>query len=177
MHAIWGAIPAEGRRVPGDDFHWVFTLDHRINPLALGKLRLIYGLLFRCAADTLLAFARNPKWLGATPGILMVPHTWGQTLDLHSHVHRIVTGGGLTEDGLWRAARPHFLLPVPALSRGKVLEVLRQALTRGEVRLPDGETEPKAIQSFIDTCQQSDWVVYAKSSFDHPDAVLDDLCR
>ena len=73
-----------------------------------------------------------------------------------------------------------FLFPVHALSRvfrGKFLDALTQAFTQGEVRLPDGKTEPKAVESFIDGCKQQDWVVYAKSSFKNPEAVLDYLSR
>ncbi len=107
-----------GAKRVADPSQPVFTLDHRINPLAIGRPRRIYGLLFRSAADTLLAFARNAKWLGATPGILLFLHTWGQKLDLHIHVHCIVTGGGLTKEGVWRSSKPYFLFPVHAPSQG-----------------------------------------------------------
>lgn len=57
----------------------------------------------------------------------MVLHTWSQTLMHHPHVHGLVTGGALTTEGHWRAAKPGFLFPVQALSRvfrGKYLDAL-----------------------------------------------------
>jgi len=175
----------EARRaelLPVEYFHLVFTLDHKINPLALGNPRLIYGLLFRRVADTLLAFARNPKWLGATPGILIFLHTWGQQLELHIHAHCIVTGGGLTEEGVWRSAKPHFLFRVDALSevfRAKFLDSLRRALANNEVRLPkaDSGTGAESIAEFIQACKEHDWVVYAKGSYANPEGILDYLGR
>ncbi len=38
---------------------------------------MVYDLLFRAAADTLLAIAADPKHLGARVGITAVLHTWG----------------------------------------------------------------------------------------------------
>ena len=173
----------EARRaelLPVEYFHLVFTLDHRINPLAIGRPRVIYGLLLRRAADTLLEFACNPKWLGATPGILLFLHTWGQKLDLHIHVHCIVTGGGLTKEGAWRSTKPHFLFPVHALSnvfRAKFLDSLRRALANNEVRLPKSETAVESIAEFIQSCKAHEWVVYAKGSYANPEGILDYLGR
>ncbi len=48
-------------------FHVVFTLPHVLNALAQGNPRVLYTLLFRAAADTLLAFGRDPRHLGGTP--------------------------------------------------------------------------------------------------------------
>jgi hypothetical protein len=173
----------EARRaelLPVEYFHLVFTLDHRINPLAIGEPRLIYGLLFRSVADTLLGFARNPKWLGATPGILIFLHTWGQKMDLHIHVHCIVTGGGLTKEGAWRSAKPHFLFPVSKLSevfRAKFLDSLRRALANHEVRLPKSETADGSIAEFIQSCKAHEWVVYAKGSYADPEGIFEYLSR
>jgi len=173
----------EARRaelLPVEYFHLVFTLDHKINPLALGNPRLIYGLLLRRVADTLLAFARNPKWLGATPGILIFLHTWGPELDLHVHAHCIVTGGGLTEQGTWRSSRPHCPFPVHALSnvfRAKFLDSLRRALANGEVHLPKTGAGAESIGAFIQACKERDWVVYAKGSYADPEGILDYLGR
>ena len=80
-------------------FHVVFTLPHALNALAQGNARVIYGLLFRAAADTLLTFGRDSRHLGGTIGITAILHTWGQTLTQHLHLHCLVTGGALAPDG------------------------------------------------------------------------------
>ena len=102
--------------LPVPYFHLVFTLPHEINPLAQGNPKVIYGLLFQAASDTLQSFGRDPKWLGGEIGITMVLHTWGQNLSQHLHVHCVVSGGALAPDGRWIPAKRGFLFPVRALS-------------------------------------------------------------
>ena len=72
-------------------FHVVLTLPHLLNALAQGNPRVIYALLFRAAADTLLTFGRDPRHLGGTVGITAILHTWGQALTQHLHLHCLVT--------------------------------------------------------------------------------------
>jgi len=149
-------------------FHVVFTLPQALNPLAQGRPAVIYQLLFRAAAETLLAFGRNPKWLGAEIGLTAILHTWGQRLNQHLHLHCIVTGGGLTDTGEWQSAKPHFLFPVRALSRvfrGKYLEGLEAALREDKVRLSDGAHDADATAAFLRELRTRDWVVYAKPPF------------
>lgn len=98
--------------LPVPYFHVVFTLPHELSGLVLQNKRLLYDLLFRSSAATLLEVARDPKHLGADMGLLSVLHTWGQNLQHHPHVHCIVPAGGLARDGSrWVAASPRFFLP------------------------------------------------------------------
>lgn len=98
--------------------HVVFTLPHQLNPLIRVNQRALYTLLFQAAAQTLQHFARDPKHLGAELGITAVLHTWGPTLTEPVHVHCIVTGGGLTAEGMqWRSWRRRFLFALTALSK------------------------------------------------------------
>ena len=101
---------------------------------------MVYGLLMRAAAETLLEVAADPKHLGAEVGVLAVLHTWGQNLALHPHVHCVVTGGGLSPDGSrWVAGRDDFFLPVRVLSRvfrGKFLGRAPRRLPAGAAPLP-----------------------------------------
>ena len=112
-------------------FHVVFTLPHDLNALAQGNPRVLYALLFRAAADTLLTFGRDPRHLGGTIGITAILHTWGQALTQHLHLHCLVTGGALATDrSHWIAGRSTFLFPVRALSpvfRAKYLAGLQRA--------------------------------------------------
>src|SRR4029453_17250163 len=99
-------------------FHLVFTLPAPIADVAYHNKRLIYDLLFKAAAETTLAIAADAKHLGARIGITAVLHTWGSAMTHHPHVHMIVPGGGLSDDGSrWIACRPEFFLPVRVLSR------------------------------------------------------------
>lgn len=171
----------QGELLPGVEyFHVVFTLPHALNPLAQGRPAVIYRLLFRAASETLLAFGRNPKWLGAEIGFTTILHTWGQRLDQHLHLHCIVSGGGLTDTGEWRSAKPHYLFPVRALSRvfrGKYLEGLAAALRGNEVQLPDGANGRKEVVAFVRELRATDWVVYAKPPFADAEQVVAYLGR
>lgn len=95
-------------------------------------------MLFHAAWATLSELLGDPKYLGATPGMIAALHTWGQTLVLHPHLHCLVTGGGLAGDA-WRAVRNGYLLParvVMPVFRGKLLAALHQALDAGQLSLP-----------------------------------------
>ena len=161
----------------------MFTLPHELNPLAQGNPEAIYGLLFAAAADTLLEFARNPRWLGGEIAATLLLHTWSQTLIHHPHVHALVPGGALGPDGRWIWPRRGFLFPVQALSavfRGKFLAGLCQLLQQDKLKLA-GSTAPlsqaRAQRIFVAALRANAWVVYAKQSLTGPDKVLDYLAR
>jgi Putative transposase/Transposase zinc-binding domain len=177
--------------LPVEYHHVVFTLPAALGELALANSAVLYDLLMRSAAATLRDVAANPKRLGATIGVLMVLHTWGQNLHHHPHVHCVVTGGGLSCDDAgkieasprWRACRPGFFLPVRVLSRvfrGKFLAGLRAALEQGKLALPTrlaALAEARARAAWCATLYAKDWVVYAKRPFGGPAQVLKYLAR
>jgi Putative transposase/Transposase zinc-binding domain len=177
--------------LPVEYHHVVFTLPAELGELALANPAVLYDLLMRSAAQTLREVAANPKRLGATVGVLMVLHTWGQNLHHHPHVHCVVTGGGLSCDAAgkidasprWLACRPGFFLPVRVLSRvfrGKFLGGLRQALDQGKLALPPRLAtlaEARARARWCATLYAKDWVVYAKRPFGGPAQVLKYLAR
>lgn len=96
-------------------FHVVFTLPHELNPLVYCNQQLLYALLHRCCAQTLLELSSNEKWLGATPGIIQVLHTWDQEMGYHVHMHCIISGGGLTADQKIKKSKSTFFIPVGVL--------------------------------------------------------------
>jgi hypothetical protein len=115
-----------------------FTLPAQLRALAFSHQKIVYGALMRCAAGALLKLTADPRWLGATPSILAVLHTWTRAMLYHPHVHILVSAGGLSADGQqWVAARnPAFLVPVRALSvifRAKVRDALKKSRLLGQV--------------------------------------------
>ena len=152
--------------------HMVFTLPSQLAPLALQNKTEIYSLLFRASAETLLAVARDKKYLGAEIGFFSVLHTWNQKLLLHPHVHCVVPAGGLSPDHTrWISARPGFFLPVRVLSRvfrGKFVAGLRRLHAAGKLGFHGGLatlSEPAAFAAMLRGLFRSDWVVYAKRPF------------
>ena len=108
----------EAELLPVGYFHVVYTLPAQSRDIAYQNKRVIYDLLMKAAAETTLTIAADPKHLGARIGITAVLHTWGSALTHHPHVHMIVPGGGLSEDGArWVSSRPDFLVHVKVLSR------------------------------------------------------------
>jgi hypothetical protein len=169
--------------LPVPYFHLVFTLPDALDPIALAHPRVVYDLLLRCAAETVLEVAADPDHLGARTGVLAVLHTWGQALQFHPHVHCAVPGGGLSADrARWVGSRPDFFLPVRVLGRvfrGKFLEGLRAASADGRLhrpgRCPDGEATE--LERLVSAALRTDWVVYAKPPFGGPEVVLKYLAR
>jgi hypothetical protein len=164
--------------------HVVFTLPHALAPLAFHNKKLLYTLLFRASAATLLEIAADPKHLGAEIGFLSALHTWGQNLLHHPHVHCVIPAGGLSPNHkAWVHPRYPFFLPVKVLSRvfrGKFVAELKRAFRKGELCLP-GMLQPlaqdKAFRSFLRTLFRHDWVVYAKPPFGGAQHVLHYLAR
>ena len=170
--------------LPVPYFHLVFTLPHPLNPLLRVNQRTLYHLLFQAATQTLQEFARDPNHLGAELGITAVLHTWGQTLTEHVHVHRVVTGGGLTADGTqWRQSRRRFLFAVQALSevfRGKYLAGLTRLRAQHQLCLAGASAavaEDQAWAPFLCQWLRPRWVVYAKPPIGGPGQVLKYLSR
>jgi hypothetical protein len=170
--------------LPVPYYHVVFTLPHVLAPLALQNKALVYGLLFRAAAQTLLQIAADPKHLGADIGFLAVLHTWSQTLLAHPHLHCVVPGGGLSPDHRrWIPCGPKFFLPVKVLApvfRGKFLAGLERAFEKHKLTLAGQLAplqSPAAFAALLRTAAQPNWVVYAKRPFAGPAQVLTYLSR
>ena len=170
--------------LPVPYFHMVFTLPAAITDIAYQNKAVIYDLLFKVSAETMLTIAADPKHLGARLAITSVLHTWGSAMTHHPHVHMIVPGGGIALDGSrWIAKRPNFLLPVLVLSRlfrRLMIERLLAAHAAGSLTF-FGDHAPLADgQAFLDhlaPLKKTRWFVYAKRPFAGPKPVLAYLSR
>ena len=174
----------EADLLPVGYFHVVFTLPAEVTAIAYYNKALVYDLLFKAVADTMLTIAADPKHLGARIGITAVLHTWGSALTHHPHIHMIVPGGGLSRDGTrWISARPAFLLPVRvlgALFRRLFLTRLRALHDDGKLAFFGSLThlaERRAFLRHLSPVRKKRWVVYAKPPFAGPEAVLAYLAR
>jgi rubredoxin len=170
--------------LPTRYLHVVFTLPHRLAPLVLQNKKILYDLLFRTSAETLLEVARNPRHLGAEIGFFSVLHTWSQKLSIHPHVHCVVPAGGLSLDHTrWVRSRDNYFLPKGVLReifRGKFVDALEQAFQNGQLRF-EGDlkllAQPKIFAAWLRPLFRQDWVVYLKRPFGGPEYVLHYLGR
>jgi predicted Zn-ribbon and HTH transcriptional regulator len=164
--------------------HVVFTLPHHLSQLVLQNKKLLYDLLFRTSAETLLEVAADPQHLGAEIGFLSVLHTWGQNLLHHPHIHCLIPAGGLSLDRQrWAHPRYHFFLPVHVLSRvfrKKFVDGLKRSFREAQLTFA-GTLQPlendKAFRAFLRPLFRQNWVVYAKPPFGGPHHVLGYLAR
>ena len=101
--------------------------------------KLLYDLFFSCASDTLITLCRDKKYMGATPGIVSVLHTWGQQLNFHPHLHIALSGGGITHTGNFIETRHKgFIIPekvIAKMFRGKYLDALKRYYSSGRLSL------------------------------------------
>jgi Putative transposase/Transposase zinc-binding domain len=174
----------EAELLPVPYFHVVFTLPAQITDIAYQNKAVIYDLLFKASAETVITIAADPKHLGARVGVLSVLHTWGSALTHHPHVHMIVPGGGIALDGKsWVSCRPGFFLPVRVLSRlfrRLFLEKLIAAHRNGELQFFGNHaplTDAQTFAAYLAPLRNSEWVVYSKRPFGGPSEVLRYLAR
>ena len=160
-------------------FHVVFTIPDNLNPLMYQNQETLYKIFFKAVSETLLDLGRDKKYLGAKLGITTVLHTWGQNLNYHPHIHCIIPGGGLTDDGRWVYSRKKFFIPVKVLSkkfRGKFMAYLRQANLNFYGSLEELKI-PGHFDSFVSSMYHKSWVTYCKPPFENASKVLAYLGR
>jgi len=173
----------EGRQkrvLPVHHFHVVFTLPSELRPLARSNPKLVYDLLFKAVSQTLLTLGKDR--LGALLAITAVLHTWTRDMQLHPHLHCIVTAGGLSLDGeRWVPSRANYLFPAEVmrrLIRGKILDGLKRANKAGKLALNGTSAKlakPAVFQATVDRLYGKKWVLYAKKPFGGSDQVLNYL--
>jgi hypothetical protein len=169
----------KGRLLACEPYHVICTMPHELNDLWLAHVAVMTQLLCASVHATLVELLRDPKDLGATPGILATLHTWSQTLLLHPHLHCLVTGGGLTEDGQWVAVRHGFLLPmrvVMAVFRGQLLAAIRQGVVQGTLKLPAGQRQ-QPVANLLNKLGRAQWNVHIRERYPDGPGVLVDLAR
>ena len=174
----------EAELLPVPYFHVVYTLPAKLRDLAFQNKRVVYNLLMKAAAETTLEIAANPKRLGARIGITAVLHTWGSAMTHHPHVHMIVPGGGLSDDGTrWISSRGNFLVHVNVLARlfrAKLLAMLGKAHDDGRLKFFNALSylaDKRAFKRFLGPLRHVKWVVYVKAPFTGPEQVLRYLSR
>lgn len=158
--------------LPVGYFHIVFTIPEELNTLVLHNQKLLYSILIQAAGHTLIELAKDPKFLGATTGVTSVLHTWGQNLSFHPHVHCIVPGGGLSNNGLrFVRSSKKFFIPVKVISRkfkGKFLYLLKQAYCEEKLDFFNKATHLVTKSNFlslVDRLYHQEWVVFCKKTF------------
>ncbi len=159
--------------------HVIFTIPSELHPLWRYNKQTFAGLLFAGCTQSLSELLADDKYLGARPGMLAALHTWGQKLDMHPHLHVLVTFGGLTADGCWRSPKKDCLLPRAVLMhkfRGKFRALLLKALDAGQLVLPPDCSERK-LRNLLNKLGRSVWNVKLLPRYAHGRGVITYLAR
>lgn len=164
-------------------FHVVFTMPEQLHMVIYHNQKLLYDLMYKAVAETLMELADDKKYLGAQIGFFSILHTWGQNLHYHPHIHSVVLAGGLSKLNKWRITSKKFFIPVRILSkkfRGKYLYYLKKYYVQNQLNFyKDTEIykDPKKFQILIDQCYSINWYSYTKETFSGPLAVMKYLGR
>ena len=172
--------------LPVGYYHLVFTIPHQLNGLCFQNKKLMYGILFKAASQTILELSKDTKHLGADTGLITVLHTWGQNMVEHPHVHCIMPAGGLSFDrSHWVHTQKSkdFFIHYKVLSskfRGKFLDLLQKAYNKSALSFK-GMLLPvagkKNFKALISPLYKKAWVVNIQKPFAHPQKVLEYLSR
>src|ERR1700752_4194439 len=170
--------------LPTPYVHIVFTLPPQLASLALQNKKVVYSLLLRASAETLLEVARNPTHLGAEIGFFRLLHIWNQKLHIHPHLHcGVAAGGPSLEPTRWIRSHPRFFLPIPVLRRvfrRKFVVGIESAFQHGQLYL-SGDlaslAQSKFFAAWLRPLFRKNWVVYSKPPFGGPEYVLHYLGR
>ena len=165
-------------------YHVIFTVPHELNDLIYVNQKLLYDLLFSCASDTLITLCRDKKYMGATPGIVSVLHSWGQQMNFHPHLHVALSGGGITHTGNFIETRHKgFIIPeqvIAKMFRGKYLDSLKKYYNSGKLSLT-GKCEPLRNsynwKKFIDNLYSKKWCPFVKETFNGNGNAMEYLAR
>ena len=170
----------EAKLLDCDHFHVVITLPHYLIILWWANPRLMADLLFKCATKTIRKLLADPKHLGAEVGMICTLHTWGRDLSRHPHLHCLVTGGGITENGDWKAVKNDYLLPYKVLRkcfRGCYVKALREAYKKGKLRLPRGLSETDLHKLIDKVASRVKWNTHICERYGHGKGVAIYLAR
>ena len=159
-------------------FHIVTTVPSELNEIFLYNSKICYDILFKATSDTILALAKDTKWLGAKVGITSVLHTWGQTLEFHPHIHSIVTGGGIS-DNKWIEGKKEYLFKVQVMSslfRGKFLAMLKESV----LVFPEDKAclkDKVNFNKFLEPLYEKTWITYIEPPKGKPENVIEYIGR
>ncbi len=140
--------------LPVSYFLGTFTLPQELRNLCRSNQRLFYTILFKSSSDCLKQLAKDEKYLGAEIGIIGILHTWSRALMYHPHVHYLIPGVGISDDGRKvRFSDEDFLIHV------KPLSIIFKSKFRDHLK----QQAPEIFNKISRDVWRKDWVVHIKA--------------
>ncbi len=158
-------IDTAKRRLPKTDYyHLVFTVPTELHYIARKNQSVFYDKLLKAVGETLGAFGASPRWVQGQIGFMAVLHTWDSKLGFFPHVHVMMLGGFLNQEGEFERVQRKVIFPNNCLAKWfktRFLNALREEL---------GEKIPSSFWKLA-------WVVYTKKNFASHHNVVEYLGR
>lgn len=161
-------------------FHIVTTIPAELNRIVMYNNEQVFDILFKATSEAILTLAEDSKWLGAKIGMTSILHTWGQTMELHPHIHSIVTGGGL-KNNQWVQTKDEYLFKVQVLGslyKGKFLSMLKSV--HSKLVFPNEMDELYDLKKFnkwLEPLYQKTWITYIEPPKGSPENVIEYIGR
>jgi hypothetical protein len=170
-----------------EHFHLVFTLPSEYRELWLYNRKWFINTHFKVVSETLKALLHEPtsskdkgqKHLKANTGYISVLHTWGRQLNLHPHIHCVITAGGLNKEGKWIKCNNDYLVPIraiKALYRGKFQAHIKELILSEDVNYPNNQNQESLIV-LHKKVYKKEWSINIQEKYDHANGVLNYLSR
>ena len=154
--------------LPCGCFHVVSTIPSGLRGMFYSEQKYLYGLLMKVSAEAVCEAAREKRFLGATPAIMALLHTWTGQMLQHPHSHMLVSAGGVSDDGRkWCDVSNNFLVHVKKLS---ALISLRFAAALRKER-------PDLFAQIPDKVWKKEWCTFCKYVGEGRDTVMRYLSR
>jgi len=170
-----------------EHFHLVFTLPSDYHGLWLYNRKWFINTHFKVVSETLKTLLHEPvrskdtgkKHLGATTGFFSVLHTWGRQLNLHPHIHCVITAGGLTKEGKWKKSTNGYLVPIKAIKalyRGKFQAHIKEYILSDQLKIPKGHSK-ESLLSLYKKVYKKEWSINIQEKYTHAKGVMNYLSR
>ena len=159
--------------LPTSYFHVVFTLPHELNSVILNNKRVMFNILFKAASQTLLTFGKDA--FEGKLGFITTLHTWDQKLNAHFHLHCLVAGGVVSEDGSWVPCKNDYLFNEQALAmvfRGKFMALMTDACEGENLKFAGDQYKMLKARLY-----EKKWIIDVRKPVKSPEHVLKYLAR
>lgn len=171
--------------LPVSYYHVIFTVPDSLNPIIQTNQKVMYDILFKASAETMMTLIADPKYVGGKGGMLAVLHTWGQNLMSHPHLHCLLPGGAISEDGTYfiEPSSNKYIIPVHVVSdlfKKKFLAFWVEAVENREIKFIGNSsiyTDSKVFQKLKKDLYSKGWVVNIRPPFSTGEVVVKYLGR
>lgn len=131
-----------------------FTVPEALRKICRSNQKRLYSILFKASSEALKLLAKDEKYLGAEMGFIGILHSWTRAMMYHPHVHYLIPGGGISNDGnKVRFSHDDFLLHIKPLSivfKAKFRDLLKQQ-------------DPDIFNKIQPATWKGPWVVHIKA--------------